>query len=181
MIGRRRAFGLFRQHKTDIIPDDSKSESGISCGAVFSNSAKCGGLPVFASMITAERSYKFSGFSHAFSTTVGKGRYVIYEYSDSTTVLSAVENVQSSHLLARDFFFIWISCQRREHNISFCWFPAHVSVERADEAAKNAAPRPSHAGPLPCPPACPAPQMCGVLDGSGERSQLEEEIVGLSP
>lgn len=124
-----------------VFTDGSKSDAGVGYGAVFTDFTRCGTLPAFSSIFTAELSAIILALRTIYPLQVG--RYVIF--SDSRAALSSVENRFSFHPLVLQIFIWLLLCRRRGHTISLCWVPAHVSVEgneRADEIAKAAARRP---------------------------------------
>ena len=88
---------------TPLFTDGSKSNAGVSFGAVFPDFTRCGSLPPYTSIFTSELTAILLPLSTLYPLQVEK--HVIF--CDSMAALSSIENNYSSHPLVTKIF-IWL-------------------------------------------------------------------------
>lgn len=112
--------------------DGSKSKAGTGCSVVSSNWCKRAKLPEAISIFSSEAQAILWAAEKANDDNL---KVVIF--SDSFSVLQAVQNERPDHPIIKDI----ASICRQNRNIKLCWVPAHVGIpgnEIADKEAKAA-------------------------------------------
>ena len=121
-----------------VYTDGSKSDAGVGFGVIFPNFTRSGALPFNFSNFTAELYGILVAVKEILS--LERGNFIIF--TDSKSVLEALEIFNSLHPLVIDILEWIFLAKCRGRSISFCRVPAHVGIqgnEEADKLAKEAA------------------------------------------
>ena len=116
--------------------------------AIFPDFIRYGSLPPSTSIFTAELWAILIAIRSLFTLDVVG--FVIFTYSRAA--LSPLEDFNNAHPIVSEIFNWLVLAARREHRISFCWVPAHVSVKGNEETYELAKTGVSHQFT-----ACPVP------------------------
>ncbi|XP_068204579.1 uncharacterized protein [Palaemon carinicauda] len=135
-----KAMSLFMEHNeehresTFIYTNGSKSDAGFGF-VVTSSSFNCrGALPPISSIFTAE----LYGILTAIEKIALKEEDNLTIFSDSRSVLQALEDLNSSNPLVLKILELLLTIGLKGITVRFCWDPAHVGVSGNEEAGSLA-------------------------------------------
>ena len=134
----------FLSHKGEhdsvhIYTDGSKMEDGVGFASILPTGSISGGLPIEASIFTAELYAVKATVEHLIENDEGPCNYTIF--CDSQSVLHALKSNASKSLMVEAIKNLMTIAATKTIHINLCWVPGHCGIagnDKADNKAKSA-------------------------------------------